>query len=186
MIVHDEIEFLLFRFFSIKKREDERGRYKNCINFDAIKFKSLVDMEISTNPVYKFSQRGICRVEYINGAFYFYGHKADKLPIVVQPRDMADLCAYINTTKEKADRTYQELLKKPDSPDETVASCIVSRVGNDEIRLEVQTYKGKVFSWLKLFCYSNGVRSPRSGQVIFNDVDPQTLKEFYLKCTEKN
>ena len=44
----------------------------------------------TTKPVYKFSQRGICRVEYMDGAFYFFGHKADKLPIIVQPRDMAD------------------------------------------------------------------------------------------------
>jgi hypothetical protein len=145
--------------------------------------KTSVDMESTPQPVYKFSQRGICRVEYIDGEFYFFGHKKDKLPIIVKPRDMADLCAYIITTKEKADRTYQELLKNPEAPDETVASCIISRIGNDEIRLEVQTYKGKVFNWLKLYSHSNGVRTPRTGQVMFNDVDPQTLKEFYIKCT---
>ena len=142
-----------------------------------------VIMEQSKAPVYKFSQRGICRVEYIDNEFYFYGHKADKKPVIVQAKDMADLCAYYLTTKEKAERTYQDVLKNPNSVDEVVASCVISRVGNDEIRLEVQTYEKKVFTWLKLFCYSNGVRQPRSGQVLFNDVDPQTLKEFYLKCS---
>jgi len=144
--------------------------------------KESVNMESANKQVYKFSQRGICRVEYLNGAFHFFGHKPDKLPIIVQPKDMPDLCAYIVTTKEKADRTYQDILKNPGKPDETVASCIISRVGNDEIRLEVQTYQDKVFNWLKLFSYSNGIRQHRSGQVMFNDVDPQTLKEFYLKC----
>jgi hypothetical protein len=137
-------------------------------------------------PVYKFSQRGICRVEYKDRAFYFYGHKADKLPIIVQDKDMPDLCSYIVTTNEKAERTYQEIVKDPKYPDEVVASCIISRVGNDEIRLEVQTYDKKVFTWLKLFSHRNGQRQPRSGQVLFNDVDPQTLKEFYLKCTAEN
>jgi hypothetical protein len=146
-------------------------------------------MEQSTNqppkqsPVYKFSQRGICRVEYIDNEFHFYGHKADKKAVIVQARDMPDLVAYFLTTKEKAERTYKEVQKNPQYPNEVVASCVISRVGNDEIRLEVQTYDKKVFTWLKLFCYSNGERQPRSGQVLFNDVDPQTLKEFYLSCT---
>ena len=139
--------------------------------------------QLKSKQVYKFSQRGICRVEYIDNEFHFYGHKADKKPVIVQAKDMADLCAYFLTTKEKAERTYQDVLKNPEYPNEVVASCVISRVGNDEIRLEVQTYDKKVFTWLKLFCYSNGVRQPRSGQVLFNDVDPQTLKDFYLKCT---
>jgi hypothetical protein len=140
-------------------------------------------METSTNEhVYKFSQRGICRVEYRNNEFYFYGHKPEKLPIIVQTKDMPDLCSYITTTKDKAERANRDLEKNPGSPDQVVASCIISRVGNDEIRLEVQTYQGKVFNWLKLFSYQNGVRMPRSGQVLFNDIDPTTLKEFYLKC----
>ena len=68
-------------------------------------------MEQSTNqppkPVYKFSQRGICRVEYIDNEFHFYGHKADKKAVIVQARDMPDLVAYFITTKEKAERTYK-------------------------------------------------------------------------------
>jgi hypothetical protein len=138
----------------------------------------------SYKPVYKFSQRGICRVEFLDNEFYFFGHKPDKLPVIVQPKDMPDLCAYISTTKQKAENTFQELLKTPDMPDQTVESVVISKVGNDEIRLEVQTFEGKVFTWLKLFSYRNGERQPRQGQVLFNDIDAATLKEFYLKCTQ--
>lgn len=136
----------------------------------------------SNNKVYKFAKRGIVRVEYVDNLFRFYGHKPDKEPIDVAAKDMIDLCSYSLTAKEKYDRAQADLAQNPHKETKELASFLISKEGKYETRLEVSTWDGKVWMWLKMLACDGPKRSYLPGIVAWSDLDAQMLKEFYFKC----
>jgi hypothetical protein len=142
-------------------------------------------MTTSSNQVYKYAQRGKCRVEYVNKEFHFHGHLPDREPIIVQSKDMLNLCSYALTCKDQYERTKAELVTNPNMPDSCPASFEASRSGNEAIKIEVNTFKGKVTTWLRLYTYSGSAKGACLGCAMFSDADPQLLKDFYYKCVSQ-
>jgi hypothetical protein len=142
-------------------------------------------MNIPNKKVYNFAPMGTCRVEFENGNFLFYGHMPARqsTPLSMDPKYMPTLCSHAFTAKAIHNQTANDLAMNPDLPSRVVNTDVVYRIGIYELRLEVQIFNKKVTTWLNLYFYKDPVtRRPCAGKVIFSDVDPKTLKEFYEKC----
>jgi hypothetical protein len=140
-------------------------------------------MDTSSKPQLYFSYSGKGRVLY-DKAFYFFGNKKDARPIFVQPDTMLNLCSFLLTTAERARQKQEELAKNPQAPPELLFSQVLSRNKDYEVRLELNTYEGKCWTWLKLYRLINNEWKPCKGCVDLSNVNGDTLKEFYYKNVE--
>jgi hypothetical protein len=111
-------------------------------------------MSSFNKPELLLSYRGLDKVIF-DKTFYFFGSKKGTRPISLHPKYMLDLCSYLNTF-------YRE--------------------GDYEVRLELDIFEGKCFTWLKLFRYFGLSKKPCKGCVSFNNADSQSLKDFYYQC----
>ena len=140
-------------------------------------------MNTSSKPQLYFSYMGKGRVLY-DKAFYFFGNKKDARPIFLQPDAMLNLCSFLLTTAERARRKQDEVSRNPQAPPEVLFSQVLTGNKEFEVRLELSTYEGKCWTWLKLFRFSDNTWKPCKGCVDLSNTDGDTLKEFYYKCID--
>jgi hypothetical protein len=134
-----------------------------------------------SKQVLSFLNGSVCRVEQAdNGMFNFFGLKPDKPCISVPSKHMLDLCTNLYNAKEKMKNT--QAVKGNDI---VVASYPIWKENDEnEVVLDLQTYNGNASIWLKKFKVVNGQRRGCPGWVMFNDMDANTLHEFFVKCSK--
>jgi hypothetical protein len=142
-------------------------------------------MDTSSKPQLYFSYSGKGKVLY-DKAFYFFGNKKDARPIFIQPDAMLNLCSFLLTTADRARQKQEEVARNPQAPSELLFSQVLSGNKDFEVRLELNTYEGKCWTWLKLYRLTNNEWRPCKGCVDLSNVDGDTLKEFYYKNVETN
>ena len=142
-------------------------------------------MNTSSKPQLYFSYSGQGKVLY-DKAFYFFGNKKDARPIFIQPDAMLNLCSFLLTTADRARQKQEDLARNPQAPPELLFSQVISGNKDFEVRLELNTYQGKCWTWLKLYRLTNYEWRPCKGCVDLSNVDGDTLKEFYYKHVESN
>jgi hypothetical protein len=127
-----------------------------------------------------FFNESTCRVETSadNANFLFFGMKPDKPCIAVPARHMPDLCNSLYNAQEKVKMTA------PVKGNDTVVASYPLFTTDDkaEVVVDVQTYNGNCSIWLKKFKTVAGQRRGCPGWVILNDMDAQTLHNWYTKC----
>jgi hypothetical protein len=138
-------------------------------------------MFTSKKQVLSFLNGSACRVEAgENSTFNFFGLKPEKPCITVPGKYMNELCNSLFKAKEKV-----AITTAVQGNDIVVASYpIFTAEDNTDIVLDVQTYSGNVSVWLKKFKTVNGQRRGCPGWVIFNDMDPQILHNFFTECNK--
>lgn len=138
-------------------------------------------MSSFNKPELLLSYRGLDKVIF-DKTFYFFGSKKGTRPISLHPKYMLDLCSYLNTLQEKRQQKEQELESCPGAPNELIQSFTIYREGDYEVRLELDIFEGKCFTWMKLFRYFGQSKKPCKGCVSFNNADSQSLKDYYYQC----
>ena len=142
---------------------------------------SSVNMSSFNKPELLLSYRGLDKVIY-DKSFYFFGSKKGCRPIGLDSKYMLDLCSHLNTLQDRCQKKEDELANIPNPPNELVQSFSIFREGDYEVRLELDVFQGKCFTWLKLFRYFGQSRKPCKGCVSFANCDSQSLKDFYYQC----
>ena len=121
-----------------------------------------------------------CRIETSadNANFLFFGLKPDKPCIAVPARHMPDLCNSLYNAQEKVKMTAPV-----EGAYNIVASYpIFTTDDKAEVVIQIMIYNGNCSISLKKFKTVKGQRRTCPGWVLLNDMDAQTLHNWYTKC----
>jgi hypothetical protein len=65
------------------------------------------------------------------------------------------------------------------APDEVLKQFTLCKEGDYEVGLELNVFKGTLYTWLKLYRYIKGKKNPCKGCVNLSNANGQSLKSFY-------
>ena len=124
--------------------------------------------------------KGNDKLRYDKGVFYFFSSKKDCRSISVDKKHFLNLCNYVDILNELHDKKFVEMEYATETvPDEVLKQFTLCKEGDYEVGLELNVFKGTLYTWLKLYRYIKGKKNPCKGCVNLSNANGQSLKNFY-------